>query len=266
MMNPWIRPGRPLLIAHRGLRARIPEHTRPSLEAAIAGGAEMIEADALLTQDDVLVLMHDATVDRTTDGHGRVADLTWAQVASLDAGAWFDPAFAGLRVLTVGDLIDIAREAGVGLCLEAKGETRAEAGRVAEALAMLVAERAATSWAFVSSFDHAALARARALVPELLLAPERLPEHGVQPARVAADQALGLRAPVIQHRWELIDREVVDTLHEHGVAVWAWNTNDPASISTTLALGVDGIVGDDVDLLAAGRRELEDRPEGEETP
>ena len=104
-------------------------------------------------------------------------------------------------MLRVSDLIDIARDASVGLCLEAKGGDLDEVGRVAEALAALVSASGAVDWAFVSSFDHAALQRARSIVPGLLLAPERLPEHGVQSHQIAVQQALALAAPVIQHRW-----------------------------------------------------------------
>lgn len=252
--NPWIRPGDPVRIAHRGLRARIPEHTLPSLEAAIAGGAQMIEADGRLTRDGVLVLMHDATVDRTTDGHGPVADMTWAQVARLDAGIRSGPEFAGLRVLRVAELVGLARDAGIALCLEAKGESPAATAAVAEALARLVAEQRALEWAFVSSFDHAALVHARSVVPGLLIAPERIPDHGRRSAEVTVAQAVGLGTPVIQHRWEILDRETVEALHTAGVAVWAWDTNDPESVAHTLALGVDGACSDDISVLAAGVR------------
>jgi glycerophosphoryl diester phosphodiesterase len=106
----------------------------------------------------------------------------------------------------------------------------------------------------VSSFDHAALAAARSAVPGLLIAPERLPEHGRQPAGVTVSQALALGAPVIQHRWETIHREGVEALHDAGVGVWAWNTNDPESVASVRAAGVDGAVSDDVGVLLADRR------------
>lgn len=253
MTSSWIRPGRPLVVAHRGLRARVPEQTMPSFRAAIEHGAEMIEADALLSRDGELVLMHDDTVDRTTDGGGRVADLAWDELSRLDAGSWFAPEFAGLRIPRAVELIELARSAGIGLCLEAKGATTAEATAVAVALARLVADLDATSWAFVSGFDHRALAAAKAAVPGLLLAPERLPERGVQPPEETLREVLLLGSPVVQHRWELISADLVDVLHGAGIAIWAWNTNDLGSARLSVALGVDGVMGDDVDLLIAGR-------------
>ena len=228
-----------------------------SFGAAIEHGAEMIEADALLSRDGELVLMHDDAVDRTTNGHGYVRDLTWRELSELDAGTWFDPMFAGLRIPHATELIELAREAGVGLCLEAKGATPDEAARVATALATLVAQQAALDWAFVSSFDHEALTGATQAVPDLLIAPERLPEHGAQPAKETLRQAIALGTRVLQHRWELITPALIETLHNAGVALWAWNTNDAESVRSTLALGVDGIIGDDIDLLVAGRADLE---------
>jgi glycerophosphoryl diester phosphodiesterase len=227
-----------------------------SFRAAIEHGAEMIEADALLTRDGELALMHDVAVDRTTDGHGLVEDMTWDELSRLDAGSWFDPAFAGLRIPRAAELIELARDSGIGLCLEAKGDVPGQAVRGAVALADLVSSRGATTWAFVSSFDHEALGAAKAAVPALLLAPERLPEHGPQSPIETLRQAIALGAPVIQHRWELITAELVDVLHEGGVAIWAWNTNDEESVRTALALGVDGVMGDDVDLLVTGRADV----------
>ncbi|GAA0427576.1 glycerophosphoryl diester phosphodiesterase [Acrocarpospora corrugata] len=254
MTSPWLRAGRPLVVGHRGQRAHIPEHTMPSLRAAIQRGAEMIEADALLSRDGQLVLMHDTTVDRTTDGTGPLADLTWAELAELDAGSWFGPEFAGLRLLRAQDLIDLARAEDIALCLEAKGDRTEDTTRVAERLARLVADNDALDWAFVSSFDHHALAAAKAAVPALLLAPERLPEYGPQPPAETVRQALALGAPVIQHRWELISPDLVETLHDAGIAIWAWSTNDAEAVRISLALGVDAIMGDDVDVLVAGVR------------
>jgi len=248
----WLRD-RPLLIAHRGLRARIPEQTMASFQAAIEHGAEMIEADAQLSLDRELVLMHDDTVDRTTDGHGLVGDLTSTELSRLDAGSWFDPAYSGLRIPRARDLLDLGRDSGIGLCLEAKGPTAEYRRDVAVALAALIADHGATQRAFLSSFDHQALAAARALVPDLMLAPERLPEHSPQTATETLRQALALGAPVIQHRWELITADLVETLHEAGIAIWAWNTNDDDSTRVSIALRVDGVIGADVDVLVTAR-------------
>lgn len=255
MSCPWVRPERPLVIAHRGLRAHVPEHTVASFLAAIDGGAEMIEADVLLSRDGELVLMHDTSIERTTNGTGRLDELTWAELSLLDAGSWFGADFANLRLARVADLLEIAGEAGIGLCLEAKGDTHEAKAAVALRLATMVRDLGLLDWVFVSSFDQGALASAKDLVPELLVAPERLPEHGEQDPATSLRQALDLGAPVIQHRWELVTPELLDLLHRNDIGLWAWNTNDAESVATTLKLDVDGIVGDDIALLVTGRED-----------
>ncbi|MEO8262507.1 MAG: glycerophosphodiester phosphodiesterase family protein [Pseudolysinimonas sp.] len=101
-------PGEPAFVAaHRGDRADAPENTIPAFEAAFANGLEVVETDVQLTADGFPVLLHDPTVDRTTDGTGAIADLTLAQVQALDAGSWFDPSYAGTRVPRLGEFLDL---------------------------------------------------------------------------------------------------------------------------------------------------------------
>lgn len=247
--NPWIMPNTPLVIAHRGQRAEAPEQTIEAFTLAIERGAQFIEADVQLTRDGVLAMMHDPTINRTTNGSGRLADHTWSELQALDAGAWFGPAFAGVRIPTAAATIEFARTRGVGLCLEVKGRPGREANGVAVALARLIEEASVTSFVFMSSFHHRALAAARSAVPGLLIAPERLPEHGAQSTAAIVRQATTLGAQVVQHRWELLSTDVVDALHEAGVAVWAWNTNDARAIAVARAMSVDGLMTDDLRLF-----------------
>src|SRR6478752_4437127 len=106
-------PGDAAFIAsHRGGGATAPENTLPAISAALAGGFEYVEVDVALTADGHPVLLHDATVDRTTDGSGRLSALTLAQVRRLDAGSWFDPAFAGARVPPLAEFLDLLAQSG----------------------------------------------------------------------------------------------------------------------------------------------------------
>ena len=101
-------PGEPAFVAgHRGDRTDAPENTLPAFEAAFAGGLEFVETDVQLTADGFPVLLHDPTVDRTTDGSGPVSDLTLAQVQALDAGSWFGAGFAGTRIPQLGEFLDL---------------------------------------------------------------------------------------------------------------------------------------------------------------
>jgi glycerophosphoryl diester phosphodiesterase len=220
-----------------------------AFEAAVALGITLIECDVNLTRDGVLVMMHDATVDRTTDGHGYVGDLDWAEVQRLDAGGKFHPRFAGARVPTTRDTLRYFHESGITGCFEVKGRDTQEAQQVAGALADLLLEMNALDYAIMSSFDHAALALAKAKVPALTLAPERLPEHGPPHVEAAVQQAQALGAAILQHRIDRLTPAVMDALHDRDVAVWAWPTDDEQSLADSLALGVDGVIGDDVTLM-----------------
>ena len=101
-------PGEPAFVAgHRGDRADAPENTLPAFEAAFASGLDVVETDVQLTSDGYPVLLHDPTVDRTTNGSGEVADLTLEQVEALDAGSWFDKSFAGTRIPQLGEFLDL---------------------------------------------------------------------------------------------------------------------------------------------------------------
>jgi glycerophosphoryl diester phosphodiesterase len=244
--NPWIGRPQPLIIAHRGHSIAVPENTLQAYRRAIELGVEMIECDVNMTRDGVLVMIHDWTLDRTTSGRGRVEDVTLDELQRLDAGGPFDPAFAGVRVPTTAETLDLAREAGILMCFEVKGETPAHYRRVAEALVDLFVERDALEWAFMSSYDHPALAAARAKVPELLLAPERLPDDVPADPAEAVRQAAALGAPIIQNHWRFLTTDLLAELHEHGVGVWAWPTTDDAAIEASLDVAVDGVMGDDV--------------------
>jgi glycerophosphoryl diester phosphodiesterase len=245
--NPWRRPAA-LAIAHRGQRATFPEQTLEAYEAAIRLGADGIETDVQLTADGRLAMMHDLTLDRTTNGHGPIAARDWAELRTLDAGSWFDPAFAGCRIPSLEETIELVVGAGLVLCVEIKGD-RAAAPRTAAAVARLVRERSLLDQVFISSFDHDALVAARREAGSPLLAPERLPESGPSEPATAVAQAVALDAAVLQHRWEDLTPDVGAALHAAGVAIWTWPIDDPVSIARSVELGADGLIGDDVPLI-----------------
>lgn len=248
--NAWRRAA-PLVMAHRGQRATVPEQTLEAYRAAIELGCEAIECDVQLTRDGRLVMLHDLTVDRTTDGHGLLADLTWDDVRRLDAGAWFGPEHAGARVPLLDEALDLAISAGIPLCIEIKG-TPDDAPRVAAAVARVLRDRRLLDDMFISSFDHEALAVAMHEAGRALLAPERLPDVGPPDPAAAVEQATHVGAAVLQHRWEDIDADVVTALHDAGVAVWTWPVDSLEAIRRSVEVGADGMIGDDVVLLRDG--------------
>jgi glycerophosphoryl diester phosphodiesterase len=247
--NAWVDRPRPLIIAHRGHSIAVPENTLEAYRRAIELGTDMIECDVNRTKDGELVMIHDWMLDRTTNGSGRVEDVTLAEIRELDAGSRFDPSFAGLRVPTTAETLDLAREAGTLMCFEVKGETPDHFRRVAEQLVELFVAKDALGWAFMSSYDHEALAAAKAKVPELMLAPERLPDDVPVDLPEAVRQAEALGAEVLQNHWRYVSRELVETLRGRGIGLWAWPTTEDEGIVRSLDAGVDGVMGDDVSAM-----------------
>lgn len=156
--------------AHRGSTTAYPELTLAAVEASIEAGADRIEMDLALTADGNIVLMHDATVDRTTDGTGRVDSLSLREIKSLDAGSWHSERFAGETVPTLREVIEMV-DGRAELNLEIKTNDRPwrRVERTIAEATELVAELGASSWVVYSSFDSRALLGVRALVPDARL-------------------------------------------------------------------------------------------------
>ena len=227
------------IASHRGGGATAPENTLPAIAAALAAGFGYVEVDVALTADRHPVLMHDAAVDRTTNGHGRLSDLTLAEVQALDAGSWFDAEYAGTRVPTFAEFLDVLDASGHRALIELKGEWDAAAVEAAvdEVTARRLERRVA-----LSSFDARTLAMAGAastVVPRLFIL-RQLPEDVVQAATEAT-----VRGLVVERRALLKRPEVVDELHAAGIRVVVYTLNSDTQWDAVTALGVDGIVTDD---------------------
>jgi len=250
-MHPFFAHAAPRVFAHRGGSGLAPENTIAAFDNGLALGADGLELDVHLSRDGVVVVHHDATVDRTTNGHGPIAAMDWAEVRALDAGAWRGERFAGARIPSLEDTIELIVGAGLLLCVEIKG-TADDAPATAVAVARLIRDRGLLDQVFISSALDGALAAARAEVGSPLLAPERLPEAGPSDPATAVAQAVALDAAVLQHRWEDLTTDVMDALHAAGTAVWSWPIDTVESIQRSVELGCDGIIGDDVPLLLEG--------------
>ena len=238
-------PGDAAFIAsHRGGAANAPENTLPAITAALDGGFEYVEVDVALTADGHPVLMHDKTVDRTTDGHGRLASLTLAQVRQLDAGSWFDPAYAGTPVPTLQEFLDALVVADGRAILEFKGEW--DAAAVAAAVAD-ISGRGLERRVVLASFDARtlALAATESEVLSRLLVLKQLPSDVVSAVTEA-----GARGVVVSRKAVLARPEIVDELHAAGARVVVYTLNDDAQWDAVTALGVDGIVTDDPHTLS----------------
>lgn len=228
---------------HRGHSIGAPENTLAALAAAKARGATTCEIDVVLTRDDEIVLAHDITLDRTTDGKGLIADHDAAEIARLDAGSWFDPAFAGEPMPTLGDALRYAATADLGLVVEIKERFRIE--RLVERFAALLDELAMWDRIVLLSFDHVDLRRAKAKLP-------RFRTEGITHARhadpVGVARAAGLDSVSIE-----LDRFHPDdarALHAAGVAIRC-HVPPPARLAFHRQYGLD-VVPSLLEWLAAG--------------
>ena len=235
----------PPVIGHRGAASLAPENTLAGFRAAAALGVGMVEFDAKLSADGVPVLMHDDRLDRTTDGHGPVRDTPMATLAALDAGAWFDPAFAGERVPTLVEALQTCRDLG----LAANVEIKPCPGREAET-ALAVVETIRQVWPrdrrppLVTSFSMQALAVALDAAP---WAPRGILMRS--PPADWSDPIRQLRPATVHLDRKAITADVVAGLSAHDLPVLAYTVNDAEIARKLFDLGVSAVFSDAPDVV-----------------
>lgn len=217
------------LCAHRGAMSTHPENTIPALEEAVRLGAHMIEFDIQLTKDGALVLMHDATVDRTTDGKGKVADLTLAEIKALDAGSKLDKRFAGTRVPTFEEALAVFPK-NIWLNCHLKGG--AELGA---ATAKVIEKTGRKHQAFLAAMVPSAKA-ARAVVPEILICNMERQGDSLEYAK----DTIAMKAQFIQLLGKgVVPVEAVKLLNEAGVRVNYYHDETAEGLRRQWQAGVD---------------------------
>ncbi len=233
----------PRLVAHRCGGKLAPENTLAGFDACVQHGYRMVEFDAKLSADDQVFLLHDDTLDRTTNGHGLAAQHTWQQLAALDAGAWFASRFAGEHLPTLAQAAArCERDA-----LAANIEIKPCAGREIPT-GRLVARAALALWQsqtpLLSSFSFDALAAARDAAPALPrgMLFEALPDDWLQIVREL--ECVSLHA---DHRQLTAPR--VAQIRDAGLRVLAYTVNDPARARQLAQWGVDMICTDRIDTI-----------------
>lgn len=231
-----------LRVGHRGAAGTHPENTMVSFRRAMEIGVDGVEFDVHRTMDGHLVVIHDAAVDRTTDGNGLVMAMTLEELRRLDAGVKKGSEFAGEQIPTLQELIR-STPPDLFLFLELKAGSVHYPGIEAELLAVLQ-EEGATGRVQVSSFDHQALKRLHELEPSLPLG-MLFAENLLNPAALALE--IGCEA--IHPAWEWVTEEMVAAAHDAGLKVNTWTVNNPFAIARVLSFGVDGVMSDFPDRL-----------------
>ncbi|MBI5669733.1 MAG: glycerophosphodiester phosphodiesterase [Chloroflexi bacterium] len=230
--------GRTLVFGHRGASADAPMNTLPAFELAARQGADGIELDVWRTKDGEIVIVHDAVVDKTTDGTGLVQQMTTAQLHELDAGSWFGPQFARTRIPTLDEVFEAVGQRLI-INVELKSETVGTDG-----LEALVADKIRrhnlAQRVIVSSFSPFALRRFRRLLPEVpigFLYAEDVP-------RFLRLFMIGLPHEARHPHHTMIDADYMDWARHSGYRVNTWTVNDLARAVELRDLGVDAIMSD----------------------
>jgi glycerophosphoryl diester phosphodiesterase len=247
---------RVLNVAHRGASGDHPENTLAAIRGALALGVDSIELDVQRSRDGALVLVHDTTLTRTTDAKllyprrapWNVADFDYDELLRLDAGAWKGPFFAGERIPTVEQAIDLVSTSKTGLLLELKAPALYP-GIVTDLVRTLrgapgfldraVAERRLV----VESFDFAAMKAHKTRAPEVPVGLLGTPARANLPA-------LGTWADQVNPPHWAVDPRYVDEVHRHGMGCLAWTVNRTSAMRRALDLGVDGIITNEPARLA----------------
>ena len=214
-------------VAHRGASGEAPENTIASFKRAIAQGADVIETDAQLSKDKEIVLLHDETVERTTNGRGRVCELTLKELKSLDAGSWFGKKFSGERISTLSEAIAIVR-GKAKLDIELKGKDHLLPKEVVN----LLKKETFIKKAIVSSFNHFFLKEVKRLEPPIIT--------GLLFATPLQERKWKW-ADLILPRYNLITEDLVEKAHSKGLKIIAWTVDNPEEIRRLIDLEVDGI-------------------------
>jgi glycerophosphoryl diester phosphodiesterase len=255
-------------VAHRGGAAQWPENSLSAFRNAIALGARILELDVHLTADGRVAVIHDPTLDRTSNGHGAVAQCTAADLARARLRAP-DGALTDDPVPTLDDVLTLAAPAGVALLVEIKtpgpavryerqgDRVIAVPGPRYEGLERkvldLLTATAVDARSFVMAFNPAVLAEVRALAPNqattLLVDRRHVEQSGAAPVETVA-WAAEAHASFLGVHHSLCDADVVTAAHQVGIAVGVFTVNDEPTMRRLAALGVDVIISDRADLVA----------------
>ncbi|HZL86791.1 MAG TPA: glycerophosphodiester phosphodiesterase family protein [Pirellulaceae bacterium] len=226
-----------LIIAHRGDSRVCPENTLPAFGSAVKVGADLVELDYFHSVDGVPIVSHDEILSRTTDADALfhsdeplIGDYKAAELAQLDAGAWFDLKFAGTRLPTLAQALDEIQKGSVTL-IERKGGDAATC-------VQLLAEKNLLDHVVAMSFDWDYVSQCRKLAPNLVVA--ALGSKPLNEKRLELAAATG--AQIIVWNQIVIGRAEIAAIHARGLKAWVYTVDDPARAKALISAGIDGII------------------------
>ena len=230
-------------IAHRGASGRYPENTRLAFTKAIEAGADMVELDCQMSRDGHVVVFHDEQLRRTAGIRGALSSKTLDQLKTLDIGRWRKKSFAGERILTLEEVLDVL--AGkVDLCLEIKNYPKSLPGIELKVL-FILSHYDYLDRTIVASFDYRCLSRIRELAPEAAIG--IIFGSSVKQDPLEAARQLAARSLHVQKK--LATREFLAAAWEEGLDVHVWTVNELRDMEAFASMGVQGMISDFPDRL-----------------
>jgi glycerophosphoryl diester phosphodiesterase len=253
--TPAIAASKTLVVAHRGGAALAPENTLAAFENALKIGVDMVETDVHLSKDGELVIMHDFTVSRTTDGTGEIRDLTLAEIKKLNAAAKFTGGtFPAQPVPTLGELLDLVK-GKAGIQIEIKvGAGNARYPGIENKVVEAINARGMTDDVIIISFDFPTLKEIKTIDPRLKTG--ALVNAGwmssrllASPERILADAMDPTGADYFMPPASTVFDELVKAVHARGLKIGTWTVNVPQDMKRLAGWGVDAITSDKPDEL-----------------
>lgn len=246
----------PVRIAHRGASGEglAPENTLAAFEMAIQIGVDAVEVDVHATRDNRVIVIHDATLDRTTDRFGVIRDLTYDEIKEADAGSWFGAEFKGERVPELEEVLDLARHRAL-LLIEIKADF------LAEKVLQTVVEKDAVSQVVIQSFNQQTIRRIKLLEPSIptALLMGNLP---TTPSRVRARRmvrdvlAIGANSVGLWHN--VVTPALLEEMRRRALSVWTWTVDEEIAMRDLVQMGIQGIITNYPDRLNSVLDDLED--------
>lgn len=246
----------PVRIAHRGASGEglAPENTLAACERAIELGVDLLEVDVHATRDGHLVVLHDPTLDRTTDLSGPVAEKSLAEIRRADAGSWFDPKYRGERVPLLEEVLDLARRRALVL-------VEIKARHIAERVLQIVEEMGAGDQVVIQSFAPQIVRRVKLLEPAMpaALLVSALP---TTPSRIRARrlgrEVLEVGANAVAIWQAALTPPLLEEMRQRAIGVWTWTVDDEIVMRDLALMGVQGIITNYPDRLNRVLQDLED--------
>jgi glycerophosphoryl diester phosphodiesterase len=223
------------ILGHRGASGTAPENTKAAFNQALQVGADGVELDVHLTKDKKLVVIHDERVDRTTDGIGYIKDLTLKEIKKLDAGSYFSPKYAGERILTLEEGLELTQSSNL-INIEIKNII-IKYKYIEREVVNIIKKMNLESKVICSSFNHYSIALIKQLSPDIktgLLYVSTLYQPWAYAESIGAD--------AIHPQYYSVSSEIVNACHKNNIRVNVWSVDDKSAIKQMISNQVDTII------------------------